>query len=164
MKGELADFGSTSRGVERHLPRLVVGGAVATLVVGTLWGVLAERQTIAQSTADTNLAAIVGPPCPAISAATARQSLQAQGVTMKYVFDFNGDTFGRVFGYADCSVAASKVGLGSYDVCQFTGPSVLYVKTAHSVAYFAPGVGHKATVMTENGVPRCVMAAPAWDD
>ena len=164
MKGELADFRPTSRGVERLLPRLVVGGLAATLVVGTLWGFLAERQTIAQSTADTNVAAIVGPPCPALTADAAQRSLKAQDVTLKYVFDFNGDTFGRVFGYADCSVAASKDGLGSYDVCQFTGPSVLYVKTARSSAYFAPGIGHKATVMTEGGAPRCVMAAPAWDD
>ena len=164
MKGELADFSPTSHGVERLLPRLVVGGAIATLVVGTLWGLLAERRTIAQSTADTNLAAIVGVPCPALSADAAQRSLQAQGVTLKYVFDFNGDTFGRVFGYADCNVAASKDGFGSYDVCQFTGPSVLYVKTARGAVYFAPGIGHKATVMTEDGAPRCVMAAPAWDD
>ena len=62
MKGELADFSPNSRGIERLLPRLVFGGVFATLVVGALWGFLAERQTIAQSTADTNLAAIVGPP------------------------------------------------------------------------------------------------------
>jgi hypothetical protein len=164
MRGELADFRQASRGVERLLPRLVVGGALATLAVGTLWGFLAERQTIAQSTADTNLAAIVGPPCPSLTADGAQRSLQAQGVTLKYVFDFNGDTFGRVFGYADCSVAAPKSGIGSYDVCQFTGPAVLYVKTARSSAYFAPGIGHKATVMTEDGAPRCIMAAPAWND
>jgi hypothetical protein len=164
MKGELADFSPSARGIERLLPRLVVGGAVATLVVGTLWGVLAERRTIAQSTAVTNLAAIVGPRCPSLSPSAAQASLKAQGVRLDYVFDFNGDTFGRVFGYADCSVAESKSGLGSYDVCQFTGPAVLYVKTALSEAYFAPGVGHKATVMTPDGAPRCVMAAPAWDD
>jgi len=164
MKGQLADFSPTSRGVERHLPRLVVGGVFATLAVGTLWGLVAEHQTIAQSTADTHLAAIVGPPCPSLTADAARRSLKAQDVALSYVFDFNGDTFGRVFGYADCSVAASSDGIGSYDVCQFTSPAVLYVKTARSEAYFAPGVGRKATVMTRDGAPSCVMAAPVWDD
>jgi hypothetical protein len=74
--------------------------------------------------------------------------------------------FGRYFGIADCSVAASKagLGLGSYDVCQFTGPSTLYVKTPRGEFYFSPGVGHKATVMTEGGVAHCVMAAPAEVD
>jgi hypothetical protein len=164
MKGELADFSSTSHGVERFLPRLVVGGALATLVVGTIWGFLAEHRTIAQSTSHTNLAAIVGPPCPTLSADAAQRSLKAQGVTLKYMFDFNGDTFGRVFGYADCSVAASSNGLGSYDVCQFISPAVLYVKTARREVYFAPGMGRKATVTTADGAPRCIMAAPAWDD
>jgi len=164
MKGQLADFAPSSHGFERFLPRLVFGGLFATLIVGTLWGFVAERQVIARSTADTDLAAIVGPPCPSLSADAAQRSLKAQGVALGHVFDFNGDTFGRVFGYADCSVAASRDGIGSYDVCQFTSPAVLYVKTARREAYFAPGVGRKATVMTQDGAPRCIMAAPAWDD
>ena len=163
MKGELADFGAP-RGFEGFLPRLVIGGAFATLAVGTLWGLMAEHQVIARSMADTNLAAIVGPPCPALTPTAARTSLKAQGVALSYVFDFNGDTFGRVFGHADCSVASADDSLGSYDVCQFTSPDMLFVKTARGEAWFAPGVGQKATVMTPGGAPRCVMAAPAWND
>ena len=163
MKGRLADF-APQRGISGLLPRLVAGGAAVTLAVGTLWGLWAEHWIIAKSTADTDLPAIAGPPCPGLSADAARRSLKAQGLALGYVFEFNGDTFGRVFGHADCSVAAAKDSLGSYDVCQFTSPDVLYVKTARGEAYFAPGVGHKATVMTAGGAPRCVMAAPAWDD
>jgi hypothetical protein len=85
---------------------------------------------------------------------------------MRYVFDYNGVTFGRDFGNADCSVAAAEgtLGLGSYDVCQFTGPAVLYVRTPRGAFYYQPGVGRRATVMTPNGAPRCVMAAPAETD
>jgi hypothetical protein len=159
------DFGgSTAKDLNTTLSRLVFGGVFATFIVGTLWGLAWEHQVIARSTADTRLDAIVGPPCPASRPAFDR-ALKIQG-PLPYVFDFNGVRFGRYFGYADCTVAASKdaLGMGSYDVCQFTGPSALYVKTARGEFYFTPGVGHKATVLTEGGVARCVMAAPAEVD
>ncbi|HWF78516.1 MAG TPA: hypothetical protein VN694_15225 [Caulobacteraceae bacterium] len=153
------------RGVGRLLPRLVIIGAVAMFAIGTAWELLSERHTIAQSTANANLAAIAGPPCPAVSAAGFQSALKAQDLTLKYVFDFNGDTFGRAIGDGDCDVAAAKGsgGFGSYDVCQFTGPAVLYVKTGRGEFFFLPGLGHKATVMTEGGSARCVMAAPNLD-
>ena len=155
-----SDFGArtASGGLGGLLPWLVVGGLLATLVVGAAWGVWAERRTIAQSAAATG--AIVGPPCPVATRADFESTLKLQG-PLPYVFDFNGVSFGRYFGYADCSVAPPKSGLGSYDVCQFTSPSTLYVKTARGEFYFSTGVGQKATVMTEGGVARCVMAAPA---
>jgi hypothetical protein len=165
LKGELADFGR-SRGVGAVLPKLVIGGAFATLALGTAWGLLSERAVVAKSTADTGLAAIVGPPCRGLSPDAAQRSLKAMGVSLGYVFDFNGDRFGRVFGHADCSVAASgdSLGFGSYDVCQFSSPAILYVKASRGEAYFAPGIGQKATVMTPDGKPRCVLSAPKWDD
>jgi len=159
------DFGgSTARDLNPVITRLVVGGFFATFVVATLWALAWEHQEIAQSTADTRVAAIVGPPCPASREAFDR-AIKVQG-PLPYVFEYNGVTFGRYFGIADCSVAASKagLGLGAFDVCQFTGPSTLYVKTPRGEYYFSPGVGHKASVMTEGGVARCVMAAPAEVD
>ena len=165
MKGGLTDF-APSKGIARLLPKLVVGSCVVTLGSGALAGVLSDRFDIAKSTADADLAAIVGPPCRALTRDQAQRSLKAQGVSLGYVFDFNGDRFGRVFGHADCSVAAShdSLGFGSYAVCQFTSPAVLYVKTSRAEAYFAPGIGQKATVMTPDGVPRCVLSAPKWAD
>jgi hypothetical protein len=153
------------RGVGRLVPRLVIAGAVVTLGVGTAWELLSERHIIAQSTDNANLAAIAGPPCPAVSAAAFQSALKTQGLTLKYVFDFNGDTFGRAIGDGDCDVAAAKAsgGLGSYNVCEFTGPAVLYVKTRRGESFFLPGVGHKATVMTPDGAAHCVMAAPNLD-
>lgn len=154
------------RGVGRLVPRLVVVGALATLGLGTAWELLSERHTIALSTDAANLAAITGPPCPAaVSAAAFRSALKTQGLTLKYVFGFNGDTFGRPIGDADCDVAAAggSAGLGSYNVCEFTGPAALYVKTGRGEFFFLPGVGRKATVTTAGGVARCVMAAPNLD-
>jgi hypothetical protein len=162
----LTDFGPSRRDwMAALMPRMVVAGAVALVAGATIWELAAERHTIAQSSADTNVAAIVGPPCPALSAA-AFQTAVREGPGLAYSFDFNGATFGRSFGYADCSVAEAKgsLGLGSYDVCQFTSPAILYVKTARGAFYFQPGIGQKATVMTPDGQARCVMAAPKWDN
>ena len=160
----LTEFGS-ERGPGRLIVRLFIAGALATIGIGTAWELLSERHTIAVSTQDAYLAAIAGPPCPAVSAAAFQSALKSQGLTLKYVFDFNGDTFGRAIGDGDCDVAAASgsAGLGSYDVCQFNAPAVLYVKTGKGEFFYLPGVGHKATVITPGGVPRCVMAAPKLD-
>lgn len=159
-----AEFGR-ERGLNRLFHRLGAVGAVATLGLGTAWVLLSVHNTIAQSTVNANLAAVTGPPCPAVSAAAFQSALRTQGLTLKYVFDFNGDTFGRPIGDGDCDVAAEpgSAGLGSYDVCEFTGPAALYVKTGRGEFFFLPGLGRKATVMTPKGIARCVMAAPNLD-
>ena len=160
----LTEFGP-ERGLGRWISRLFIVGALATIGIGTAWELLSERHTIAVSTETANVGAIAGPPCPMVSAAAFQSALKSQGLTLKYVFDFNGDTFGRAIGDGDCDVAAASGsgGLGSYDVCQFNAPAVLYVKTGKGEFFYLPGVGHKATVMTPGGVPRCVMAAPKLD-
>lgn len=161
----LTDLGRRERALQAWLPRLFIIGVLAILGIATLWELLDERHIIAQSTAEANVAAIVGPPCPALSAVQFQQAVRV-GPKLAYVFDFNGDTFGRAFGYADCDVAAAQGtgGLGSYDVCQFTSPAILYVKTSRGAFYFQPGIGQKATVSTANGQARCVMAAPKLDN
>lgn len=160
----LTRFGH-DRGLGRWVPRLVFIGALLTLALGTAWELLDEHHTIAASTANADLGAVAGPPCPAVSASAFASALKAQELTLKYVFPFNGDTFGRAIGDADCDVATARgtAGLGSYDVCEFTGPAVIYVKTGRGEFFFLPGVGHKATVMTPGGIARCVLAAPKLD-
>lgn len=160
----LTEFGP-QRGVGRLISRLFLVGVLATFAIGSAWELLSERHTIAVSTENANLGAIAGPPCPAVSAAAFQSALKRQELTLKYVFNFNGDVFGRAIGDGDCDVAAAQgsAGLGTYDVCEFTGPAVLYVKTGKAEFFYLPGVGRKATVMTPGGVARCVMAAPKLD-
>jgi hypothetical protein len=141
------------------LPWLGAVGVVLGIAGGTAWDLAMDRHKIATSAAETNVAAIVGPPCPTASAAAFRSALANQGLTLKYVFDFNGVSFGRAIGYGDCSTAVTKSG-APYDVCQFTSPAVLEVKTVKGEYHFLPGVGRKATVMTPDGVATCVMPAP----
>lgn len=158
------EFGR-ERGVGRLIPRLIVIGAVLAFAIGTAWELLEQRHVIAMSTDKANVSAVAGAPCPAVSAAAFASALRAQQLTLKYVFDFNGVTFGRAIGDADCDAAKAKgaAGLGAYAVCEFTGPAVLSVKTSRGEFFFLPGVGHKATVMTPGEIPGCVMAAPKLD-
>jgi hypothetical protein len=162
---QLTEYGRPQPGsVGAWAPRLVIAGAILTLAIGTAWQLVREHQLVAQSTADEHLSTLVGPPCPAVSAATFQSAVKAGGPGVRYIDDFNGVTFGRSFGDGDCSVAAQKGDvLGSYVVCQFSGPDVLYVKTARGAFYFLPGIGRKATIMTPGGVAKCVMVAPKWN-
>jgi hypothetical protein len=119
---ELTEFGRARPGsLNALVPRLVIAGAILTLAIATVWQVAWEHHQVAQSTADENLSAIVGPPCPQVSA-PAFQSAANAGRGIRYTDDFNGVSFGRSFGDGDCSVAAEKGhALGSYVVCQFSG-------------------------------------------
>jgi hypothetical protein len=163
---ELTEFGRPEPlSVNALMPWLALVGVALTLAIATVWELGAEHRQIAQSTADAKLSAIVGPACPQVSAAAFQSAVAAQGRGLRYVFDFNGDSFSRSFGDGDCGVAAANgsLGLGTYDVCEFTSPGVLAVKTSRGQFYFLPGLGQKATVMTPNGIARCVMAAPKLD-
>ena len=163
---QLTEFGEPRRrSVNALMPRLFIVGIVLTVAIATVWELGAERHQIALSTEDAKLSAIVGPACPQVSAAAFQSAVTAQGRGLRYTFDFNGDSFSRSFGDGDCGVAAAdgSLGLGTYDVCEFTSPGVLSVKTSRGQFYFLPGLGQKVTAMTPNGIARCVMAAPKLD-
>jgi hypothetical protein len=163
---QLTEFGRPRpRSVNALMPWLAIVGVALTLAITTVWELGAEHHQIALSTDDAKLSAIVGPACPQVSAAAFQSAVTAQGRGLRYTFDFNGDSFSRSFGDGDCGVAAAdgSLGLGTYDVCEFTSPAVLSVKTSRGQFYFLPGLGRKATVMTPNGIARCVMAAPKLD-
>ena len=135
---------------------LVLAGVA---VVGGL-SVAGHVLELRDSTKDTKLAQIVGPPCPQISPADFIAHQQAA----PRVTSFNGLTFARRFGEVSCSVVEAKDGFGlkSYPVCQFSSPDVLKVQTAKGLLYFEPGIGRKASLISSADGVRCVMAAPDW--
>lgn len=100
---------------------------------------------------------IKGAPCPAPSA--------AEWVAKRYVaekhFNYDGFDIGRHAGNASCSDVKSHggTGFGTVRICQFTSPSVLTVTTEKEAFYFVPGVGQLASLIIEDGTPRCVMAS-----
>lgn len=139
----------------------IIALMVAATVAGVAaWSVVQQRRQIAEATADTHAEAIVGPACPEVRGAAFRLPVKPDRL-----FDFDGVSFGRRFGQADCSAIARKSALGvGYEVlCQFSGPAVLSVRTARGMAYFEPGSGRAASVFVRDGAARCVLSSPYWD-
>ncbi|MGA0602300.1 hypothetical protein ACO2Q3_16450 [Caulobacter sp. KR2-114] len=150
-----------SRPAGFRFPRWAVVSVVGAGIIIVLGLSLYDRfLNVRDATQESQASAIAGPPCPSIS----HDAVLRDGLEVRYATDFNGLSFGRRFGEVSCSEVAAKGGLGmrSYPVCQFSGPDVVSVKTAAGQLYFRPGVGRKASIVVQNGAPRCVMAAPDW--
>lgn len=163
--GKRDPAGSFSRPEGAHFSRwLIICLVLAGVAVVGVLSVAGHVLELRDSTRDTRLAAIVGPPCPRITLA----DFIAHQQEAPKVTSFNGLTFARRFGEVSCSVVVAKgdlgggLGLKSYPVCQFTSPDVLKVQTAKGVIYFEPGLGRKASLISSAGGVRCVMAAPDW--
>ncbi|WP_304170024.1 hypothetical protein [Phenylobacterium aquaticum] len=153
------DFGGVARSGGVVWIALAVALAIGAPVTYVLGKAALERNAVAlqESKVFTQDLTVTGAPCPSWTAAQyAAQPLRAQ-----QVFSFDMIDFGRRFGHVECGVAgmhgADKI--GERDVCQFTGPAVLEIKSGKGTFYFAPGVGVPATVSVQHGVPSCVMAS-----
>jgi hypothetical protein len=100
---------------------------------------------------------IAGPPCPGLTAA----QFTAQRLKAPKAFEFEGVVMARRHGHVSCQTLRTKGGRGfsSYPVCQFTGPGALHVTTEKGEYWFDTGDARSATVSTEGGVARCVLAS-----
>jgi len=94
--------------------------------------------------------AAVGPPCP-----TSLPAEQGGALKPINVAEFDGMTFARRFGDAECEYEGSG---GRAAVCRFTSPAVLEVKTGQGTYVFAPGIGQPAVVIVRKGVAICELA------
>jgi len=134
------------------LAAVVVGAVTFTAWEGRDW--LQRRQARAATARAWTLA---GPPCPTLTAG----EFAARGLKAPKGFEFEGVTMRRQFGHVSCQGVRTHggVGLDTFPVCQFTGPRALHVTTARGDFYFDPGVSTPATVSTEGGAARCVLAS-----
>jgi hypothetical protein len=152
---------SFSKPAGARISRRTLLGVVA-VGVGIVAGLsLYDRfLNVRDATKESGANAIAGPPCPTITP----EAIAREGLQTRYSSDFNGLTLGRRFGEVSCAEVAAGGGFGvkSYPVCQFSGPDVLTVKTDKGLLYFRPGVGRRASILTDKGAPRCVMSAPDW--
>lgn len=100
---------------------------------------------------------ITGPPCPKLSPAeAARWPYQP-----REGFYYADVEFGFAAGHVACAQIHDDGGRSLFHghvVCQFTSPAVVSVRTDETRAFFTPGLGRRATVSTQGGVARCVMA------
>lgn len=129
---------------------VIIGLGIAAFVASQVPGYLIRHGEAAQLARDWTL---TGPPCPSLTA----EAFAAQGLKAPKAFEYGDVVMARQFGHVSCVKLKGKDGV-EYPVCQFTSPATLKVTTARGEAYFAPGVGHPATVSTEGGVARCVIA------
>jgi hypothetical protein len=137
------------------MPQVVGAVVVITVAVGALAFNFAQDRKTNVGTA--KAWEIQGPPCPTLTAV----QFTAQHFTAKKTFDYDGITIGRAAGDASCSdvKASGGKGLATDKVCQFTSPVTLTVASKGGSYYFAPDVGHPASLMIHGDVPRCVMAS-----
>ena len=98
---------------------------------------------------------VSGPPCPSLSP----QAFAAQAIKPISSFRMDGVVFARAYGYSSCGELPAKLGLDATVVCEFTNPGVVAVSGRGGEAYFAPGLGHPATVSVDGSGARCVLGA-----
>jgi hypothetical protein len=140
----------------RRDPRRIVWiGAAIGLTIAAAVLALAIRYLRNAGSSQAEDWAIMGPPCPAISASDYRQRYAARERTA----EFDGDLYARQVGHMSCRSVPDPGGLGftSHPVCQFTGPVALRVHTANGEVYFEPGIGRRATVSRAHGRTACVV-------
>ncbi len=141
-----------------RVPRWAWIGFVAVVTTWSGWYLTTNyREAIARHVADAKAWRIEGPPCPPSTKA------RFMGVHHKppQRFEFEGVVFFRRYGHVECAAIRDRAGRGDhlYDVCQFTSPGDLMVRTPSGDWYFQPGPGQPATVSTAGPSPRCVMAS-----
>lgn len=134
---------------------LVVAAAVGALIQA---GFAARERALGLSVARDWT--VSGPPCARASdAAGLPRWPRAEKVS-----DFDGVGFTRAAGYMTCQRISYQRGrrVAAFPVCQFSSPGALIVTVDGVASYFVPPPGARATVAVRDGVPSCVLAAPAW--
>jgi hypothetical protein len=163
MTRTVRDYGAPAGAVKttvRRLAPFAIGG-VAVAIAALVWLQVKDRAIVVKEASDeVNVAAITGPPCPALT----REAYLARQLDAPKSFDFEGLHLSRRFGHAQCGVAATHdvLGVEGYPVCQFTSPDVLAVQQGQRLWLFEPGLGRKASIIARGGHIACVMAAPYW--
>lgn len=98
---------------------LVAAVAIGAVSVGVS-GYLRRANTIAQSTAAVQAAALTGEPCPTLT----KDEYIARGSKAKQAFITNDIRYERRYGHVDCSIIEGDKGRTDYvPICQFSGRS-----------------------------------------
>lgn len=122
---------------------------VATLVAGYLW----HRHAVMTEASDWTP---IGPQCPALAKAT----YLAGTTRADHVFNYEGTSLGRAYGFVSCNEIGDHGGLGPgrVPVCQFNSPTILDVTTPKGEYLFSTTT-RPATIAIHDGVPSCVLNA-----
>jgi hypothetical protein len=121
-------------------------GAAPSFIVYGIWSEAHDLQT---------RWAINGPPCPIVD----HPSRQATGHKPARTFSYQGVSFSRSFGSANCAAVPENAWWPgtSYPVCQFNNPGAVSVTTHSGRTVFEAPPGQRTTVTVRGGVVRCVV-------
>lgn len=141
-------------GLRLSVVQIVFPIIAVVALVGVVGGclILQRQSNVARAQSWTPVAGA----CPTESKA----EYLARGERALHVSNYDDIHFGRGYGYVTCNEIGSDGGRGGgvVSVCQFNNPTVLRVGTTRVETFFVTG-SHGATVLVEDGRPRCVLAA-----
>lgn len=144
------------KGRNRLAPAIIVTVVVlGAVTAGFMWWL--QQRHAATQLAEAREWAVSGPPCPVLDKA----AFEAQPFPAAQQFQIFDMTFWRSSSLASCAAVLDNAGKGPglVPTCQFSAPRLVRVQTAKGDYYFAPGLGHAATVTVRGGVPSCVLGS-----
>lgn len=150
------DYGQRRKGRGFALGWGLFGLALLAAAAGGLWW---QRQS--QGVAEYRHWAIAGPPCPPVS----RQAVEAAGADLRQTNVIDQVEFARAYGHVACADVHDRGGrgFGTVNVCQFSSPRAVSVRTPKGVFYFLTPAAKPAVVSVDNGLPACVLGSTEWD-
>lgn len=150
------DYGQRTKRKSFSLGWTLFGVVLVAAAVGGLWW---QRQV--KSVAEFQHWVIQGPPC----APSSKAALDAAGVTLKDSNVIDQVEFTRAYGHVSCTDVHDNGGrgFGSVNVCQFSSPRGLKVRTPKGEFYYLLPGAKPVVVGVEKGAPSCVIGSTEWD-
>jgi hypothetical protein len=104
---------------------------------------------------------VQGPPC----AATTKAALDAAGVELRETNVIDQVQFARAFGHVSCTDVRDHGGrgFGSVNVCQFSSPRALSVRTPRGEFFYLLPAARPVVVSVDHDLPACVFGTSEWD-
>lgn len=134
----------------------ILGLALLAAMGGWLWW-----QNQSEGVAEFRHWVIPGAPC-AVSSKTA---IDAAGESLKDSNVLDEVSFARAYGHVSCTDVRDHGGrgFGVINVCQFSSPRALSVRTPKGEFYYLAPAAKPVVVSVDNGVPACVIGSTEWD-
>jgi hypothetical protein len=132
--------------------------AVALVAAAAVW---MWRQNQSEGVAEFQHWVIAGAPC----AATSKAAFDAAGVTLNVTNVIDQAQFARAYGHVSCSDVRDRGGrgFGVVNVCQFSSPLGLRVRTPKGEFYYLLPAAKPVVISIVGGVPACVFGSTEWD-
>lgn len=153
----MTDYGVRKK--PKRLPLLgmaiVIGGLIVLAVVH--FGLELRRP---QWLAEARHWTVQGPACAPVS----RAAFLASRIETPEALDYDEVSYRRSSGHASCAQIHDQGGrgFGLVDVCQFSSPNGLVVRTGKTETYYIATIGQPLAISIDHGVQSCVLGTTEW--